>query len=72
MSIRMRRFYLQRNEDETGVSGEGIVGEGVEFTNGGCVMEWKTEFTSICIYENIKALEAIHGHGGKTKVVWVD
>jgi hypothetical protein len=63
-------FLLQRNEDETGVSGEGLVAEGVEFSDGQCVVRWLTDLTSLGIYQSLKEVEAIHGHGGKTIVVW--
>lgn len=72
MSSKMRRFELQRDIDETGVSGTGIVAEGAEFTNGFVVMQWLTQYSTMEILENTKALEALHGHGGKTKVVWID
>lgn len=68
----MRSFHLLRLEDESGVSGTGIVAEGVEFTNGKVVINWLTKHRSMTIYENIKEAEAIHGHGGKTKVVYHD
>lgn len=66
----MRLFYLQRDEDETGISGTGTVAEGVEFDDGQCVISWLTRYHSVAIYPNVDELEAIHGHGGKTKVVW--
>jgi hypothetical protein len=66
----VKKFHLLRIEDESGVSGTGRIAEGVEFTNGKCVLCWKTPLSSIAMYENIKSLESIHGHGGKTKVVF--
>jgi hypothetical protein len=68
----MRRFYLQRTEDESGVSGTGRVAEGVEFDDGQCAMQWLSHKTSITFFRNIRNLKSIHGHGGKTKVVWID
>lgn len=68
----MRRFVLKRDIDETGVSGVGEVAEGVEFSNGQCVLSWLTEATSVGVYPNIKELERIHGHGGKAKAVFID
>ena len=67
----MKLFYLERSEDETGISGTGTVAEGVEFSNGTCVLNWLTEVKSIVIYEDILDLIKIHGHNGKTKVVWL-
>ncbi len=34
----MRRFQLNRIVDESGVSGTGVVAQGVEFDNGFCAM----------------------------------
>lgn len=64
----MRRFYLRRLVDETGVSGTGVITEGVEFSDGTCVMRWLTATSSIAIYNNIIELLKIHGHAGKTLV----
>jgi hypothetical protein len=68
----MRRFHLKRLEDETGVSGTGIVTEGVEFSDNSCVMRWMTETSSTTVYDSIEDVITIHGHGGKTIVVWQD
>lgn len=68
----MRRFFLMRHEDETGVSGVGVVAEGVLFTNGKAVVSWLTATTSVAVYDSMKIVEAIHGHKGKTEVVWED
>ena len=67
----MRNFSLERDEDLTGISGTGVVAEGVEFTDGQVVLRWLTSVNSTVIYANIAAVEAIHGHGGKTRIVWV-
>lgn len=70
----MRRFYLQRDEDATGVSGVGRVADGVEFTNGWCAITWKSEFPGVSIYPSISVLENIHTHYGqhRTVLVWID
>jgi hypothetical protein len=68
----MRRFYLQRDIDETGISGTGRIAEGVQFSSGEVALKWMTEVWSCVFYLNIDAVEKIHGHNGKTKVVWVD
>lgn len=67
-----RRFHLRRDQDETGTSGTGIVAQGVEFSNGFCALSWLTPVSSICIYTSAHAVECIHGHGGKTVLVWDD
>jgi hypothetical protein len=67
---KMRSFILVREEDETGVSGAGVVAEGVEFSNGMCALCWLTPMHSITIFPNVRQLEAIHGHNGRSKVVF--
>jgi hypothetical protein len=66
----MRMFDLYRMVDETGVSGTGIVAQGVEFDDGSCAMRWATEHKSTALYDNIDTLKAIHGHNGKTRIVY--
>jgi hypothetical protein len=68
----MQKFHLKRLEDETGVSGTGVVAEGVIFSNGSVAMTWLTECSSTAIYKSIFDVEKIHGHQGKTKVVLED
>ena len=65
-------FKLVRIEDESGVSGVGHVADGVIFENQVCVLNWRTAHSSTAIYKDILTLEAIHGHGGKTKIVYYD
>ena len=68
----MRRFYLQRDEDESGVSGTGRVAQGVEYDNGSCALLWLSPYRCHASYESIKAITRIHGHGDKTKIVFID
>ncbi|MGV4321187.1 hypothetical protein [Bacillus mojavensis] len=66
---RMKEYYLQRNEDFSGVSGTGIVAEGVILPSGKCVHEWSQSYvTSHNIYPNIQSVQHIHGHEGRTIV----
>ena len=67
----MKLFELRRTEDESGVSGTGTVAQGVIFDNGWCALTWLTEHTSVAFYTSIEEVVAIHGHGGKTKVVQI-
>ena len=69
---RIRRFQLHRDEDETGISGEGIVAEGVEFTGGKVALTWLTELGCVAVYDNIKVVDLLHGHNGKTRIVFID
>lgn len=65
-----RLFQLQRDVDVSGVSGTGIVADGVEFPDGACVIRWRGERQSIVVWPSIDDVEAIHGHGGATQIVW--
>lgn len=68
----MRTFHLQRDTDETGISGTGKVAEGVEFSDGEVVIRWIVgEHKSTVVWaQGLSAVEAIHGHGGKTRIVY--
>lgn len=73
----MRRFQLHRHEDVSGVSGTGVVAQGVEFDDGTVVVRWLlrpgagTRPTTV-VHEDIANVEALHGHGGATDIVWID
>ena len=66
----MRTFWLERNEDISGVSGTGKVAEGVEFEVGGSVaLRWCAGGpSSISIWSSLKDMSAVHGHDGATVV----
>lgn len=69
-----RRFVLQRHVDETGVSGTGVVAEGVEFTNGVVALSWVSQFPTSVVFHHrgIESVKAIHGHNGNTEIVFLD
>jgi hypothetical protein len=68
-----RRFLLVRKQDVTGVSGEGTVAEGIEYSDGVCSMHWIVPpARSTTVYNSIDDVIAIHGHQGATKVVFLD
>jgi hypothetical protein len=70
--ISMRRFTLVREEDVSGTSGIGVVAEGVEFSNGQVAIHWISQMESVNVYGNVKVLDKLHGHEGRTKIVWMD
>lgn len=69
-----RRFELHRTEDHTGVSGVGVVAEGVAFTDGTVALRWRSQWpTSVVFHDRgVEAVDAVHGHGGSTRIVWLD
>jgi hypothetical protein len=70
----MRAFVLRRTEDISGVSGTGDVAEGAEFSDGTVSLRWlSANPTSVVFHDNgIASVEAVHGHSGATKIVWLD
>jgi hypothetical protein len=70
----LRRFELQRDADLSGVSGIGTVAEGVAFTDGTVALRWTSAWpTSVVFHDRgIEAVEAVHGHNGMTRIVWLD
>ncbi len=68
----MRRFVFFRKEDVSGKSGTGIVFEGIEFSSGKVVTEWREGTRNMGIYENIDSVKMIHGHQGRGKIVWLE
>ena len=71
--MRPRLFHLIRDEDHTGVSGTGIVAEGVVFSTGRVALHWiSSNLSSTALHDSLENVQAIHGHGGKTRVVFLD
>ena len=68
----MRRFHLDRHQDETGVSGTGMVAQGVLFDNGKVALTWLTERPSVTVYDSLDDVEAVHLHHGATSLIWED
>ena len=66
----VRTFHLLRLDDESGVSGIGWVAEGAVFSNGWVVLVWPTGTPSLNFYASIDDVEAVHGHGGRTRIVF--
>lgn len=70
-------FTVCRINDETGVSGTGVIIEGVEFQTGQVILHWLTPFPkgSIAIFESIEDFKKIHVNphpGNKTLITWSD
>lgn len=70
----MKCFVLDRKEDESGVSGVGIVAEGVQFSTGKCAIGWCSDsgVNSVAVYNSIEDVEKIHGHNGRTTIKWIE
>jgi len=68
----MRRFHLMRKEDVHGKSGTGLVAEGIEFSDGAVVIKWLSQYWGVNVFLNIHEVKHLHGHEGKSRVVWID
>ena len=64
-------FALYRSTDVTGVSGEGTVAHGAQFADGTVVIRWLGEYASTVIWDSLDAAINVHGHDGRTRVVWL-
>lgn len=69
--MKLKIFILNRVEDESGVSGTGIVAYGVIFPNGWCALSWASEWSCVGVYPDIDTLLHVHGHSGKTQCLQV-
>lgn len=79
----MRAFKLTRYTDVSGISGTGIVAEGVEFSDGTVAVRWleagvpeihKTRGVrpTTVIHESAASVVALHGHNGATVLEFDD
>ena len=66
-----RLFTLVRDEDVSGTSGTGVVAEGVEFSSGQVALHWLSQLEVVSVYANVKTVLQVHGHDGKTRLVWL-
>jgi hypothetical protein len=70
---RARRFQLVRHEDPTGVSGTGVVADGIVWPDQTATIHWRGTHASYVHWpRGIASVEAIHGHGGATTIDWID
>ncbi len=74
MQLRLRNFYLHRDEDVHHVSGTGVVAMGTIFPNGWVALQWQGEDQTAVWFpysDGIDRVRKIHGHHGKTRIVWL-
>ncbi|MFC0626132.1 hypothetical protein [Kribbella deserti] len=68
----MRRFQLIRHTDISGVSGTGVVAEGVKFTDGTVALRWHGQWPATATWNSLNGVIAVHGHQGATEIYWLD
>lgn len=67
-----RMFHLERDTDVSGVSGVGRVADGVLWPDGSVTIRWRGEQPSTVNWATLEHAEAVHGHGGATRIVFDD
>ncbi len=71
-----RRFVIQRTEDPSGVSGTGIMLDGILWPDGTVTTHWRDPngegAWSNVFWPSIAAAESKHCYGGHSSIVWVD
>lgn len=72
----IKRFYMTRDADESGVSGTGKVLEGVVFSDGTTVIRWCTGHApnSTAIYNSFEDFKKIHVDShptNGTRFIWI-
>lgn len=67
-----RLFMVDRRKDQTGISGVGVIAEGVQFTDGTVVIRWITETATTAIFDSIEDLRKVHGHRGDSVIRWIE
>ncbi len=66
----MKKFYLLRHEDVNGLSGTGVVAEGVLFDFGMGSLNWLTDEPTVTVFtRGYKGIRKLHGHNDKTEIV---
>jgi hypothetical protein len=63
--IRPQIFEMVRKKDEigrkvSGISGTGVVVEGVVFSNGKCVTRWISAVSCVQVWDSFEAFKAVH------------
>lgn len=70
MSVRVGR--IMRHEDVHGVSGTGDhLADVFESSDGTTIVRWLGKDGSTNVYQGVKNVTNVHGHGGKTEIEWL-
>ena len=64
----MKYFVLEREDDESGISGIGIIVEGIIWSDGTVAYRWLSDVATTTIANSIEDVMILHGHDGKTKI----
>ena len=67
-----RRFELHRHVDVSGISGTGIVADGIMWPDGSADIRWRGANPCAVHWDRFESAETIHGHEGATEIVFLD
>lgn len=70
-----RRFHIVREDDTVGITGEGVICEGVQWSDETCTTTYLTGVTSRTHWaDGVRALEKtlLNSKVGTTRLVWLD
>jgi hypothetical protein len=66
-----RPFVFVRDTDVSGVSGIGVVVNGIQFPDGHVAIHWTgSKWPTTTPHTCMESVTDTHGHGGATRVVW--
>jgi len=75
MTDEARLFKMVRNNDETGVSGTGVVADGIEYPNGMVSVCWRSKTPSVNVYRSFVEFKHVHidAHpSNDTEIHWAE
>jgi hypothetical protein len=67
-----RTFQLHRIVDLSGVSGTGIVADGVLWPDGMCTVHWRGNYPTDATHLSLESVIHIHGHEGHSYIRFDD
>jgi hypothetical protein len=68
-----RRFRLVRDRDITGISGTGHIADGILWNDGTAEIRWLGDWPTTQHHDRgYPSIQHINGHGGATRVDWMD
>ena len=67
-----RLFIIDRSKDNSGISGVGVVAEGVQYTDGTVVIRWITETATTALFDSIEDVQKVHGYRGDSVIKFLD
>ncbi|WP_155054545.1 hypothetical protein [Streptomyces blattellae] len=69
-----RPFVLRRDRDLSGVSGTGIIADGILFPDGQAAIHWRGKWALTTPHPSMESITDIHDHGGQgdLHVIWAD